>query len=179
MPTVATTTAAGRAVHLARHDVTISTGAEHVLNQRERLAAAKRAKDELNGVDTTTPRIGAVPLETVPEPMPSIEKAARKISVSTTVEHRGRSFTITAEGVTLDQFCDLLDARGYTAQAQSQEWQTLPDGTPICPKHHTPMRLRERQGDKWWSHNVGKGEDGKDIYCKGYAGKDSPGYEVK
>lgn len=132
--------------------------------------------------DTTTPLVGRAPLETLPDPpsapAPKTEKAQHRITVQTTVEHRGRSFTISAEGITLDEFCDLLDKRGYAAAGQTKEWQTLPDGTPICPKHHTPMRLRERQGDKWWSHNVGKGADGKDIYCKGYHGKDSPGYEV-
>lgn len=161
------------------------------LHARKQQAAidAKRAADELNEpgryepADTTTPlKVGRAPLEQLPEPpaqvAPKAEKAARRITVQTTVEHRGRSFTISAEGMTLDQFCDLLDERGYAAQAQTQEWQTLPDGTPICPKHHTPMRKRERQGDTWYSHSAGKGSDGKDIYCKGYHGKDSPGSEV-
>jgi hypothetical protein len=140
-------------------------------------AEAKAARDALNGyrADTTTPLIGKAPLEELfaddaPD-LPCIE-------IQTTVEHRGRSFTVVARGYTLDQLCDMLEARGYAAQAQTQEWQTLPDGTPICPKHHTPMRKRERQGDTWYSHSAGKGTDGKDIYCKGYHGKDSPGYEV-
>jgi hypothetical protein len=136
-------------------------------------AAARRA-------DTTTPLVGRAPLETLPEP-PLFDDGPPDlpcIEIQTTVEHRGRSFTVVARGYTLDQLCDMLDKRGYTAAAQTQEWQTLPDGTPICPKHHTPMRKRERQGDTWYSHSAGKGADGKDIYCKGYHGKDSPGYEV-
>lgn len=133
-------------------------------------------------VDTTTPleTLGKAPLATVSEPPaaaaePKVEKIARKISIQTTIEHRGRSFTVQAEGMTLDQFCDLLDERGYAAAQQTQEWQRLPDGTPICPKHHAPMRKRERQGDTWYSHNVGT--EGAPVYCKGYHGKDSPGYE--
>lgn len=99
-----------------------------------------------------------------------------KVELRTTVEHRGRTFTIVASGMTLDQFCDLLERRGYAPPAQTQEWQRLPDGTPICPKHHAPMRAREKQGDTWYSHNVGTKE--QPIYCKGYHGKDSPGYEI-
>jgi len=106
---------------------------------------------------------------------PAVAKPARKIAISTTVEHRGRTFTIVAEGYTLDQLSDLLDKKGYAAPAQTQEWQRLPDGTPICPKHHAPMRQREKQGDSWWSHNVGTKD--QPIYCKGYHGKDSPGYD--
>lgn len=164
--------------------VTISTGAEKVLNDaaRKRTEAAQRAAAVLNDrPDTTTPLIGRAPLATVPEP-PLFEDnlpAMPTIEIQTTVQHRGRSFTIIANGYTLDQFCDILDRRGYAAQAQTQEWQTLPDGTPICPKHHTPMRKRERQGDVWYSHSVGKGPEGKDIYCKGYKGKDSPGYDME
>jgi len=111
-----------------------------------------------------------------PEPEPVKTAETSKIELRTTVEHRGRTFTIVATGYTLDQFCDLLERRGYAPPAQTQEWQRLPDGTPICPKHHAPMRAREKQGDTWYSHNVGTKE--KPVYCKGYHGKDSPGYEV-
>lgn len=97
------------------------------------------------------------------------------ITISTTVQHRGRLITIAANDMTADQFCDLLDRRGFSPPQEPQRWQTLPDGTPICPKHHVPMRLREKQGDQWHSHSVEA--DGKVLYCKGYAGKDSPGYE--
>jgi hypothetical protein len=115
------------------------------------------------------------------EPLPPITDAERKaarsqITLSTVVEHRGRQITITATDMTADQFCDLLDKRGFQAPTQAQEWQRLPDGTPICPKHRAPMRLRERQGDSWYSHNVGTKE--APVYCKGYHGKDSPGYDL-
>lgn len=80
----------------------------------------------------------------------------------------------------LSEHIAALARLGYTPPAAPTsapaEWRTLPDGTPICPKHNTPMRQREKQGDAWWSHNVGTKD--KPIYCKGYHGKDSPGYEV-
>ena len=101
-----------------------------------------------------------------------------RIEIRTTIEHRGRSFTIVASGMTLDTFCDLLDKRGYAPGQQTQEWQRLPDGTPLCPRHHIPMRLRDRQGDKWYSHAVDDG-NGNHVYCKGYRGKDSPGYDIE
>jgi hypothetical protein len=98
-----------------------------------------------------------------------------QITLSTTIQHRGRTITISATDITADRFCDLLDAAGYASPAPSQ-WQTLPDGTPLCPKHNTPMKLRNKQGDEWWSHRV-FGPDGEELWCKGYHGKDSPGYE--
>jgi hypothetical protein len=38
----------------------------------------------------------------------------------------------------------LLTAPGIEIIEEARQWQTLPDGTPICPKHHVPMRLREK-----------------------------------
>jgi len=108
---------------------------------------------------------------------PATNGTAKKpaITLSTTVQHRGRIITITATDITVDRFCDLLEAASYAAPTPAQ-WHTLPDGTPICPKHNTPMRKREKQGDEWWSHRV-FGPSGEELFCKGYHGKDSPGYE--
>jgi CTP:molybdopterin cytidylyltransferase MocA len=144
---------------------------------------AQRAAEALHGYDRATPLISAADAEQDAAPLfpgsePTEPTDLPCIEIQTTVEHRGRAFTVVSRGYTLDQLCDMLDKRGYTAAAQTQEWQTLPDGTPICPKHHTPMRKRERQGDTWYSHSAGKDASGKDVYCKGYHGKDSPGYEV-
>ncbi|HEX6293403.1 MAG TPA: hypothetical protein VFZ66_29750 [Herpetosiphonaceae bacterium] len=54
-------------------------------------------------------------------------------------------------------------------------WSYTPEGLPICPKHGVPMKKREKQGDVWHSHSVG--ERGEDLYCRGYPGKESPGWE--
>jgi hypothetical protein len=101
------------------------------------------------------------------QPAPEPEPEAY-IEIRTEVQHRGRTFTVVARGYTLDELCDKLDKRGYAPPAQTQEWQRLPDGTPICPKHHAPMRQREKQGDTWYSHSAGKDQNGKEVYCKGY-----------
>lgn len=120
----------------------------------------------------------AFPEESLPATLPSVgdvPESETYIEIRTDVQHRGRLFTVVSRGYTLDELCDKLDKRGYAAPFLTQEWQRLPDGTPICPKHHTPMRLREKQGDTWHSHNVGTRE--QPVYCKGYHGPDSPGYE--
>lgn len=136
--------------------------------ERDRLAFRESAELPADIPDTTREPYGRAALATAaPKP---------HIALSTVVEHRGRLITITATDMTADQFCDLLDKRGFQAPTQAQEWQRLPDGTPICAKHHAPMRLRERQGDSWYSHNVGTKE--APVYCKGYHGKDSPGYDL-
>lgn len=157
MPT-ATTSEAARAVATA---------------DRAHKAAQRRA-------DVTTPIKPAFEPETLPDP-PSAQATNGKkpakplITLSTTVQHRGRVITISATDITVDTFCDLLDKASYAAPAPAQ-WQTLPDGTPLCPKHNIPMRKREKQGDLWWSHRVFN-SDGEELFCKGYHGKDSPGYE--
>jgi len=82
------------------------------LQARRQQAAidAKRDSESLFGEkpDTTTPLVGKVPLETLPEP----PKATKPIIVlSTTVAYRGRIVTISNEGMTLDAFCDMLDKK--------------------------------------------------------------------
>ena len=154
----------------------IAAGAASRYNHTIPQISASAAEAEPPAQRVFEPESLPADLPDVRPPAPGAEARPRRITLHTTVEHRGRAFTIQAEGMTLDQFCDLLDKGGYAAAAQTQEWQRLPDGTPICPKHHAPMRKRERQGDTWFSHNVA-GEGEAPIYCKGYHGKDSPGYE--
>ncbi len=129
------------------------------------------------GAERSEPRADISERPTMP-----VERAA--IEVRTTVEHRGRVFTIVATGYTLDQLCDMLDRRGFqppapaTAPALPAPVATsddLPDGWKLCPKHGAPMRPRNKQGDVWHSHNVGTRDN--PIYCKGYKGADSPGYD--
>jgi len=74
-----------------------------------------------------------------------------------------------------------LEAAGYMANAE-RHYPKTPSGEPICPKHMEVMDAREKQGDHWFSHKV-LGEngqpvmvDGKPVYCRGHAGKLSPGW---
>ena len=69
----------------------------------------------------------------------------------------------------------LLPGAGIEPVRATATWATTPEGLPICPKHGVPMRKRERQGDTWYSHNAGG--EGEELWCRGYAGKDSPGWE--
>ena len=182
----ATSTEAGRAVVMMGNDPQLRENASAKLARKQ--AEARAAADALNGrrADVTTPLIGAVPLATIPEPphapAPKAEKTARRFSLQTTIAYRNRAITIVAEGLTLDEFCDLMDDRGYSAPAPlllSAPLATpddLPDGYKLCRKHGAPMKPRSKQGDVWNSHNVGTAD--KPCWCKGYAGPDSPGYEV-
>lgn len=105
-----------------------------------------------------------------------------------TVEARYRGFAITVEvdgnQRDLDRLIDGLEKIGAeptpTTDAQPvghAGFAYTPDGKPICPKHGAPMKERNKQGDLWHSHAVAEDEKGNTIYCKGYAGKDSPGWE--
>lgn len=128
------------------------------------------------------PRPAAPP----PPPAPPIELdrryALRQYTVDA-VSPRGFPVHLTFADISiaqLDGHISKLAELGYTppsapAAAAPAQWQTLPDGTPICPKHHAPMKEREKQGDRWYSHNVGSKD--APIYCKGYHGPDSPGYD--
>lgn len=87
----------------------------------ETMRSIPRTKPNVNDryrADATTPlpeTVGAVPLETLPEP--TTEKPARPIIVlSITVAYRGRIVTIANDGMTLDQFCDMLDRKFGVAE---------------------------------------------------------------
>lgn len=68
-----------------------------------------------------------------------------------------------------------LADHGFISDNAGQGWERTADGAPICPRHRTAMRRREKQGDQWHSHIV-RTEDGGQLYCRGYAGPDSPGF---
>ena len=71
----------------------------------------------------------------------------------------------------------LLPEASIAAVPVPTEWQRTPEGLPICRKHAVAMKAREKQGDMWHSHNVGTEKD--PLWCRGYAGKDSPGWEYE
>lgn len=73
-------------------------------------------------------------------------------------------------------FVAALRKSGFAPHAKQPEFVVLPDGNVLCPKHGCAMRKREKQGDEWWSHNMGT--ESHPLYCRGYPGKDSPGYDV-
>lgn len=176
---VATSTQAGREV--------LTPAAEKILNDREKRrqdaqrAAAARA-DVLTPLGSAPP---AFALETLPDP-PLFEDAPEPdlptIEIQTTVAHRGRQFTVVARGYTLDQLCDMLDKRKYAPASTAQlsapiaAPDDLPEGWKLCKKHGAPMRPRNKQNEHWHSHNVGTAD--APLWCKGYKGADSPGYEV-
>ncbi len=68
-----------------------------------------------------------------------------------------------------------LAARGYTP---SREPVLTAEGLPVCPRHGVPMQQRNRNGDLWFSHKMVHPETGETVYCRGYAGASSPGYDI-
>lgn len=81
-----------------------------------------------------------------------------------------------AEGEHLADAVELLVDREYRP-SHGDAWPRTPEGVPICPKHGEVMAQREKQGDTWYSHKT-TDENGEVLYCRGYAGKSSPGWRV-
>lgn len=87
--------------------------------------------------------------------------------------------TFTGKARKLMATIDRLRELGAEAPGGPQrEQEYTPDGLPICRKHGAPMKKREKQGETWHSHAAGDDAQGNPIYCKGYQGKDSPGWEL-
>jgi len=136
--------------------------------------------------ERTFPPDDGVPLPAITdaERRTAAEKAPKpQIILSTTIAYRGRQITIQATDLTADQFCDLLDKRGFQAPAPAAAIvapvatpDDLPDGWKLCHKHGAPMRPRNKQNEHWHSHNVGTKEE--PLWCKGYKGADSPGFDL-
>ena len=78
----------------------------------------------------------------------------------------------------LDATCADLLARGYRPTGAGDGYMRTPNGEPLCPRHGIVMRLREKQGDEWWSHSVVHPDTGEELWCRGFAGKHSPGWEI-
>lgn len=84
--------------------------------------ARQHAQRAAARADTTTP-LPRMQTEQLPDlPAEQAQAAAREQSkvkplvLSVTILHRGRMITISSEGRSLDQFCDLLDDRLGVAQ---------------------------------------------------------------
>ena len=75
----------------------------------------------------------------------------------------------------LAQIQDELLKAGYLPNG---ELPKTAEGLPLCTRHATPLRQREKQGDTWFSHSVTDPTTGQILYCKGRPGKDSPGWYV-
>ena len=66
---------------------------------------------------------------------------------------------------------------GYRPAGAGDGWMRTPEGLPLCPKHGAVMRARLKQGDSWHSHSVIT-KSGEELYCRGFPGKSSPGWDV-
>jgi len=106
-------------------------------------------------------------------------ETAKPVTIRIDAVFEGYAIAVSFEGnlTQLPGAIERLRAAGATPTAQpAQQWSYTPDGLPICPRHGAPMKKRSKQGDEWYSHVVTDSK-GDDVYCRGYKGKDSPGYE--
>lgn len=70
----------------------------------------------------------------------------------------------------------LKTKQGFVPARPPLIFERTAEGHPICPRHGAPMRLREKQGDQWYSHKVVTA-DSRELYCRGYHGPESPGFD--
>jgi hypothetical protein len=94
----------------------------------------------------------------------------------TIIAYHPEGFEIRFEQPDLDKLqtsVDWLVKKGYRPQLG---FQYTPEGLPICPRHGLPMTKREKQGDTWYSHNVGNEDNPR--WCRGYAHNSSPGWDA-
>jgi hypothetical protein len=77
----------------------------------------------------------------------------RRIALSTQATYRGRTFTISFEGYTMDEAADLLDRKFSPTAAPNGKEHAAPLGTPpVCPVHHKPMKpmkFASKRGEQW------------------------------
>lgn len=131
------------------------------------------------------PVVPESPTPEAPAPTPKA-KARRRFGFSFPVQLAGVQGELTIEADTLKEAKDTLEEVKATAakykhlgivvgvvpKPEDEYFVVLADGTQFCRKHGEVMRLRQKQGDEWWSHDVGN-----ECYCRGRPGKDSPGWE--
>jgi len=101
---------------------------------------------------------------------PPVQVVVRGLVAGLEVEVRGQ-----VPAARLAELVAALAAQGL--EPPPRDWARTADGAPICPRHRVPMRQREKQGDQWYSHRI-RTPDGTELYCRGYPGPDSPGYDV-
>lgn len=76
-----------------------------------------------------------------------------QFTLSTQFEHRGRVITVTATNMNADQFCDLLDSRGFAPPHVTQSPAAAPTAAPICPVHQgRAMKLMQRPDKQGRTH---------------------------
>jgi len=81
---------------------------------------------------------------------------------------------------TLERIEQILERIAQALENQTpHQYRYTPEGNPICPRHNVPMRKREKQGDTWYSHTVTDPVTGESLYCRGYASKNSPGWNIQ
>jgi hypothetical protein len=82
------------------------------------------------------------------------------------------------ENETLERIAAAIETMAAAMHARDARTYTwTPEGLPICPRHQVVMKERKKQGDTWYSHRI-TAANGDELFCRGYAGKNSPGFDI-
>lgn len=64
----------------------------------------------------------------------------KRLTISTVVTYRGRTFTVSAEGYTVDRLCDMLDEKFGPVSAAAPNREEHTASPPVCPVHKREMK---------------------------------------
>lgn len=84
--------------------------------------------------------------------------------------------TFDADLVGLRRTLATLYKAGAVFEILPLRWNLSAENAPICPQHGVIMQRKEKQGDEWFSHAC-HDEHGKLLWCRGFPGPHSPGWE--
>lgn len=147
------------------------------------IASNAHANRLARNADVTTPLTPAVAAAATGLPADA-PKAPRVLSLQISVVLGGFAVQVGFDGSieqlpsAIERLCALgATPTDNTPAAPIAAADDLPEGWKLCKKHGAPMRPRNKQNEHWHSHNVGTGD--APLWCKGYRGADSPGYEVE
>lgn len=91
-----------------------------------------------------------------------LEFPTKRLTISTVVTYRGRTFNVSAEGYTMDRLCDMLDEKFGPPNGKTHAAPEPAGSPPACPIHRKPMKAMKypsKQGHMW--HCTAKvGDDG-------------------
>jgi hypothetical protein len=112
-----------------------------------------------------------------PSPMPAAPSASSTVAVAISAIYDGWPVVISATlaPARIPAYLARLAERGYVRPPTPIPRSA--NGEPLCEKHNVFMTEHEKQGDTWYSHKIVDSQ-GRECWCKGRPGGDSPGFAV-
>ncbi len=81
----------------------------------------------------------------------------------------------------LIRIADALEAREARQARLAQKtpvFTPTPEGGYLCPRHGVGMQKRQKNNDTWYSHKLTDPKTGEILFCRGYPGMSSEGWQV-